>query len=105
MSSPLPSRSCQRGFEPGFLLFPTGFLGLRSFFERLALSLKLRSDLFVLTTGSIQGALRFLDGLLPPLALLALSGLFLHAFALAALLILLESERGLPVARLVRSPL
>jgi hypothetical protein len=49
--------------------------------------------------------LRLVDGLLPLLALLTLSGLFLRAFALAAFLLLLESERGLPVGRLVRSPL
>jgi hypothetical protein len=55
----------------------------------------------VLPAGRIQGALRLVDGLLPPLALLALSGLFLRAFALAAPLLPLESERGLPVGRLV----
>ena len=41
------------------------------------------------------------DGFLPLLALLTLSGLFLRAFALAALLLLLEIERGLPISRLV----
>src|SRR5690242_7366941 len=105
MSSPLPSRSFQRSFQPSLLLFPTSFFGLRSFLQRLDLSLNVRSAFLVLPTGRVQGVLRFVNGLLPLLALLALSGLFLHAFALAALLLLLESERGLPVARLVRGPL
>src|ERR1700747_1659114 len=101
MSSAVSSRSSQGGFQPSFLLLPSGFFGLRSFLERLELSLNVRSVLFVLPTGCIQGALRLLDGLLPPLALLTLSGLFLRAFTLAPLLLLLESERGLPVGRLV----
>src|SRR6516162_3672011 len=105
MSSALPSRLSQRGFQPGFLLLPSGFLGLRPFLERLDLSSNVRSVLFVLPTGRIQGALRLVDGLLPPLALLTLSGLFLRAFALAAFLLLLESERGLPLSRPVRGPL
>jgi hypothetical protein len=101
MSSAVFSRSSQRGFQPSFLLLPSGSFGLRSFLDRLELSLNVRSDLFVLPTGRIQSALRLVDGLLPPLALLTLSGLFLRAFALAALLLLLESERGLPVSRLI----
>src|SRR5579872_6268619 len=96
ISSALSLRSSQRGFQPSFLLLPTGFFGLRSFLERLELSLNVRSVLFVLPTGRIQGALRLVDGLLPPpLALLSLSGLFLRPFALATLLLLLESERSL----------
>src|SRR5437868_14911388 len=99
------SRSSQRGFQPSFLLLPSGFFGLRSFLKRIELSLNVRSVLFVLPTGRIQGALCLVDGLLPPLALLTLSGLFLRAFALATLLLLLESERGLPVGHLVLGPL
>src|SRR6516162_7359474 len=102
MSSALPSRSSQRGFQPSFLLLPSGFFGLRSCLERLELSLNVRSVLFVLPTGRIQGALRLVNGLLPPLALLTLSGLFLRALALAAFLLLLESEPGLPLSLLVR---
>src|SRR6266566_303927 len=102
MSWALPSRSSQRGFQPGFLLLPSGFFGLRSFLERLELSLNVRSLLFVRPAGRIQGALRRVDGLLPPLALLTLNGLFLRAFALAAFLLLLESECGLPLSRPVR---
>jgi hypothetical protein len=79
MSSALPSRSSQGGLQPGFLLLPTGFFGLRSFLERLELSLNVRSVHFVLPTGRIQGALRLVDGLLAPFALLTLSGLFLRA--------------------------
>src|SRR5579872_5557303 len=105
ISSALSLRSSQRGFQPSFLLLPTGFFGLRSFLERLELSLNVRSVLFVLPTGRIQGALRLVDGLLPPLALLSLSGLFLRPFALATLLLLLESERSLPISRLVRGSL
>src|SRR6201984_2142049 len=105
MSSAVPSRSSQLGFQPSFLLLPPDFFGLRSFLKRLELSLNVRSVLFVLPTGCLQGALRLVDGLLPPLELLTLSGLFLCAFALAALLLLLESERGLPVGRLVVGPL
>ena len=105
MSSALPSRSSQGGFQPAFLLLPTGFFSLRPFLERLELSLKVRSILFVLSTGRIQGALRLVDCPLPPLALLTLGGLFLRAFALAAFLLLLESERGLPISRPVRGPL
>src|SRR5215475_5025072 len=99
------SRSSQRGFQPGFLLLPSGFFGLRSFFERLELNLNARGVLFVLPTGRIQGALRLVDGLLPSLAFLTLSSLFLRSFALAAFLLLLESERGLPISRPVRGPL
>src|SRR5262245_43400894 len=105
MSSALPSRSSQRDFQPSFLLLPSGFFGLRSFLEGVELSLNVRSVLFVLPTGRIQGALRLVDGLLPPLALITLSGLFLRAFALAAFLLLLESERGISISRLVRGPL
>jgi hypothetical protein len=97
MSLAVPSRSFQRGFQPGFLLLPTSLFGLQSFLERLELSLNVRSVLFVRPTGRFQSALRLVDGLLPPLALLTLSGLFLRAFTLAALLLLLETERGLPV--------
>jgi hypothetical protein len=104
MSSALPSRSSQRGFQASFLRLPSGFFGLRPFLERLELSLYVRSVLFVLPTGRIQGALHVVDGLLPPLALLTLSGFFLRAFALAAFLLLLESERCLPISRLVRGP-
>jgi hypothetical protein len=66
MSSAVSSRASQRGFQPSFLLLPTSFFGLRSFLERLELSLNVRSVLFVLPTGRIQGALRLVDGLLPP---------------------------------------
>src|SRR5580693_7954111 len=105
MSSAVSSRSSQGGFQPGFLLLPSGFFGLRSSLERLELSLNIRCVLFVLPTGCIQGALRLVDGLPPPLALLALSGLFLRAFTLAALLLLLEIERGLPGSSLILGPL
>ena len=89
MTSAVSSRSSQRGFQPSFLLLPSGCFGLRSLLERLELSLNVRSVLFVLPTGRIQGALRLVDGLLPPLALLTLSGLFLRALALAAFLLAL----------------
>ena len=68
MSAALPSRSSQGGFQPGFLLLPTGYFGLRSLLEHLDLSLNVCGILFVLPTGCIQGALRFVDGALPTLA-------------------------------------
>jgi hypothetical protein len=78
-----------------------GFFGLRSLLERLDLSLNACGIHFVRPTSCIQGVLRFVDGTLPALALLAPSGLFLRAFAIATLLLLLESECGLPVGRVV----
>jgi hypothetical protein len=60
---------------------------------------------FVPPTGCVQGALCHVDGVLTSLALLPPDGFFLRAFALAGLLPLLESEYGLPVGRLVVTPL
>jgi hypothetical protein len=78
-----------------------GVFGLRHFLESFDLGLDVRSVLFVLPTSSIQGALRLIDRSLPSLSFLLPGGLFLRAFALAALLLLLESERGISVSRLV----
>lgn len=75
-----------------------GLFGLRHFLENFDLGLDVGSVLFVLPTSSVQGALCLVDGVLPPLAFLLP---FLRAFALAALLLLLESERGLSVGRVV----
>ncbi|MDI4234164.1 hypothetical protein OZ411_15225 [Bradyrhizobium sp. Arg237L] len=60
-----------------------------------------RQRSLLLPACSIQGVLRVVDGLLPSLTLLPLGSLFLCAFALAALLLSLESECGLPVGCLV----
>jgi hypothetical protein len=78
-----------------------GFFGLRSLLERVDLTLNVCGILFVRPTSCIQGVLRFVDGTLPSLALLAPSSLFLRAFTIATLLRLLESECGLPVGRVV----
>ena len=75
-----------------------GVFGLRHFLENFDLGLDVGSVLFVLPTSSVQGALCLVDGMLPPLAFLLP---FLRAFALATLLLLLESERGLSVGRVV----
>jgi hypothetical protein len=75
-----------------------GVFGLRHFLENFDLGLDVGSVLFVLPTSSVQGALCLVDGVLPPLAFLLP---FLRAFALMALLLLLESERGLSVGRVV----
>src|ERR1700751_1472766 len=94
----------QCGFQPGFLLLPTGFFSLQSFLEGLELNLNVRSVLFGLPTGRIQSALRLVNGLPLQLALLTLSGFLVRAFALAAILLLLKSERDPgPAARSVAS--
>jgi len=83
--------------------FPNALLRLVPFLQKFYLGLNVRSVLFVLPAGRVQGLLLRLDGLLASLSLLALGSLLLRAFALAALLLFLESERRLAVGRLVVS--
>jgi hypothetical protein len=65
----LPSRPSQPSLQSRHLLLPTCLFG-----PRLLKSLQLSSNvcyfLFALPTACVQGALRLVDGMLPPLALL-----------------------------------
>ena len=85
-------RASQRGLQLGLLLVPPSGFGTGLFLERFDLGLDLCSPLFVLPTRGVQGVLRPVDGLLPPLALLLLGGLLLRVFTLTAFLLLLESK-------------
>jgi hypothetical protein len=100
----LPSRPSQHSLQPGHLLLPTRLFGLRLFLKGLQRGSNACYFLFVLPTGCVQGALRPADGMLPPLALLLQGSFFLRVLARAAIVLLLESECGLPTGRLVVAP-
>ena len=66
----LPSGPSQPSLQSRHLLLPTRLFGPRLLLKSLQLSSNVRYFLFVLPTACVQGALRLVDGMLPPLALL-----------------------------------
>lgn len=101
-SASLVSRPGQSFLQLLLLLVPTGFLRLRSLFDRGAVGLDGGRTLVALLLGLFKCGLRLVDCLLAPLTLLFVCWLFLPTAGLLSLS--LESQRRLPPGFIVALP-